>query len=266
VLLPAPMPDTAAKLIDYHCHLDLYPDFEAQFRRVAAQQIATLAVTTTPQAWRKNLELASNAPTVRVALGLHPQLAGQYPTDLALFERYLSEARYVGEVGLDAGPQYYRSYTQQKIVFESVLRLCAEAGGKILSVHSVRSHRDVLDLVERYLADTSNRVVLHWFSGSAADARRAVELGCYFSINRMMLVKRDSTLVRLLPRHRILTETDGPFTHIESRVMVPADVGHTVSLLSECLGLDLTSTVGLLKRNLITLEGEHDLLALSSPA
>lgn len=248
------MADTPAQLIDYHCHLDLYPDFDAQFRRVAAQNIATLAVTTTPQALERNLELAVNAPTVRVALGLHPQLVGRYPTDVALFERYLSQTRYVGEVGLDASPQYYGSYPQQKIAFESVVRLCADAGGKILSVHAVRSHRDVLDLVERHLAGTSNRVVLHWFSGSVAEARRASELGCYFSINRMMLLKKDTTLVRSLPRQRILTETDGPFTHFEGRSMAPADVRHTTSLLGECLALDPVTTSGLLWRNLTGLE------------
>jgi TatD DNase family protein len=249
------MPDSASDLIDYHCHLDLYPDYEAQFSQVATQRIVTLAVTTTPQAWPRNKELAAKIPSVRVALGLHPQLVGQHNNEMALFERYLSETRYVGEVGLDAGPKFYRTYDRQKAVFESVVRLCAEAGGKILSVHAVRSVRDVLEFVERHLAGTSNRVVLHWFSGSVAEARRAVELGCYFSINRMMFEKRDTALLNSLPRQRLLTETDGPFTQIEGRVAVPADVRSTVAALSECLAQDVPTTMGMLQRNLLTLEG-----------
>lgn len=252
------MSDAADELIDYHCHLDLYPDFEAQYRHVTAERITTLAVTTTPQAWPKNLELAAKSPTVRVALGMHPQLVGQQANETALFARYLPETRYVGEVGLDAGPKFYRTYEQQKVVFESVIRLCAEAGGKILSVHAVRSVRDVLELVERHLAGTSNRVVLHWYSGTAAEARRAAELGCYFSINRMMLAKADAVLVKSLPRQRILTETDGPFTQIDGRVAVPADVCSTVAALAECLALDVATTMGLLQRNLVRLESGKD--------
>lgn len=252
------MPDIASDLIDYHCHLDLYPDYEAQYRHVAARRIATLAVTTTPQAWPRNKELAANIPSVRVALGLHPQLVGQYTNEMALFERYLPETRYVGEVGLDAGPKFYRTYDRQKNVFESVVRLCAEAGGKILTVHAVRSVPDVLECVERHLAGTSNRVVLHWFSGSVAEARRAAELGCYFSINRMMLEKRDTALLNSLPRQRLLTETDGPFTQIDGRVAEPADVRHTVTALSKCLGGDVATTLKLLQHNLATLERPVD--------
>lgn len=249
------MPENEPDLIDYHCHLDLYPDYETQYRDVAAQRIATLAVTTTPQAWPRNKELAAKIPSVRVALGIHPQLVGQHSNEIALFERYLPETRFVGEVGLDAGPKFYRTYDRQKVVFESVVRLCAEAGRKILSVHAVRSVRDVLEFVERHLAGTSNRVVLHWFSGSVAEARRAVDLGCFFSINRMMLEKRDTLLLSSLPRHRLLTETDGPFTQIEGRVAVPADVRSTVAALSECLVQNVPTTMEMLRRNLHTLEG-----------
>jgi TatD DNase family protein len=251
------MLDTAPFLIDYHCHLDLYPDYEVQYRRVADQRIATLAVTTTPQAWPRNQELAARFPSVRVALGIHPQLVGQLTNEVALFERYLPESRYIGEVGLDAGPKFYHTYGRQKAVFESVVRLCAEAGGKILSVHAVRSVRDVLGFVERHLAGTSNRVVLHWFSGNVSEARWAAELGCYFSINRMML-ERNTALVRSLPRQRLLTETDGPFTQIDGRVAVPADVRLTVTELSECLAQDVTSTMLLLHRNLARLEHAID--------
>lgn len=251
------MPDNERDLIDYHCHLDLFPDYEAQYRRVSSQGIATLAVTTTPRAWPKNLELANSAPTVRVALGLHPQMVGQFADEIALFERYLADTRYVGEVGLDAGPRFYRTYESQKVVFESVVRLCAEAGGKILSVHAVRSVRDVLGFVERHLAGTTNRVVLHWFTGSISEARRASELGCYFSINRMMLGKRD--ILSALPRQRLLTETDGPFTEVDGHPATPADVHATVTALSQCLALDYSTTIKLLQSNLIALEAGTDL-------
>ena len=40
------------------------------------------------------------------------------------------ETRYVGEVGIDAGPRYYRSIELQKQIFEHVLKACDRAGAK----------------------------------------------------------------------------------------------------------------------------------------
>jgi TatD DNase family protein len=249
------MPETEPLLIDYHCHLDLYPNFEEQFLNCTVNRIATLAVTTTPLAWPKNKELAATSPMVRVGLGIHPHMVGLHPSELALFEKYLPETRFVGEVGLDAGPAYYKTYGQQKVVFERIIRLCAQSSGKILSVHAVRSARDVLNLVEVHLAGTKNRVVLHWFSGSEAEARRAVELGCYFSINGAMLLKPTSTaLIDKIPRQRLLTETDGPFTKTASRPTEPRDVFQTTEHLAKLLGLNNEKTRTMLRSNLATLE------------
>lgn len=52
---------------------------------------------------------------------------------------------------------------------------------------SIRAAKAVLDHIEAYLPPTKGKVVLHWFTGSKADATRALELGCYFSINAAML-------------------------------------------------------------------------------
>ena len=36
--------------VDFHCHLDLYPDFEVAIAKAEAARIYTLTVTTTPKA------------------------------------------------------------------------------------------------------------------------------------------------------------------------------------------------------------------------
>ena len=66
-----------------------------------------------------------------------------------------------------------------------------------------------------------------------AEARRAVELGCYFSINSDMLLK-DATrsLIATIPLDRILTETDGPFTSTASRPSQPADVSRVIGSMA----------------------------------
>jgi TatD DNase family protein len=249
------MEQPVPQFIDYHCHLDLYPDYEKQFAACSLNKIATLAVTTTPRAWPQNKQLAEDSSLVRVGLGIHPQLVAQFPNELATFEKYLPETRYVGEIGLDAGPAYYKSYPQQKVIFERIIRLCAQTGGKILSVHCVRAAKDILNLIEAHLAGTTNKVVLHWFSGSDSEARRAVNLGCYFSVNQPMLAKPTAAkLLANIPNQRLLTETDGPFTKAGSRPALPSDVRQTTELLATVLGLNTEVTQNLLLTNLAKLE------------
>lgn len=211
--------------VDFHCHLDLYPDHRAAIARAESARIYTLTVTTTPRAWARNHELTRHTRYVRAALGLHPQLVAERAAELPLWERHLPETRYVGEVGLDAGPRFYRSLDAQKQVFRTVLETCAAAGGKILTVHSVRSAPAVLDMIDEHLPRDRGVVVLHWFTGSKSEARRGVDLGCYFSVNaEMCRSDRGRALVAALPLDRILTETDGPFTQIDGRPAEPADV------------------------------------------
>lgn len=238
-------------LIDFHCHLDLYPDHAAAVREADAAGVFTLAVTTTPKAWPRNHELARETRHVRAALGLHPQLVSSRSDEVGLWESLLPQTRYVGEVGLDAGPRFYKSLELQKAVFKQILKSCAKAGGKIITVHSVRATKAVLDQVEEYVARGSNRVVLHWFTGSKSEAVRAIELGCYFSINGSMLEsERASTVVRSLPMERILTETDGPFTEAAGRPSKPTDVAGTVQSLAHVHSVPASTLVRTMKENL----------------
>lgn len=225
---------SGAPFVDFHCHLDLYPDFPGIVAECEAAQIRTLAVTTTPRAWPYNVERLRDSRYVRAALGIHPQLAAKEKGSLKLFERYLPEARYIGEIGLDASPAHYKTLDLQKKYFEHILRVCAEYGGKILTIHSVRAARTVLDLLEATVLPGSAGVVLHWFTGTRADLRRAAELGCYFSVNATMLrAGRTKALVAEIPLDRLLTETDGPFTEIEGRKSRPTDIERAVVRLSE---------------------------------
>ncbi|ALC14664.1 Qat anti-phage system TatD family nuclease QatD [Sphingopyxis sp. 113P3] len=212
-------------LVDFHCHLDLYPDHAAVVERCERDGIFTLSVTTTPKAWFRNHELTSATRHVRTALGLHPQLVASRATEIGLWEDLLPRTRYVGEVGLDAGPRFYKSFDAQRQVFARVLSLCAAAGNKIVTTHSVRATKAVLDMIEQYMPPPRGRVVLHWFTGTVAEAKRAVDLGCYFSVNAEMIAnEKRAAITKTLPLERILTETDGPFTQTDARPTMPSDV------------------------------------------
>jgi len=238
-------------LVDFHCHLDLYPDHAIAVRESEAAGVFTLAVTTTPRAWPRNNELATATRFVRAALGLHPQLVADRADELSLWDEYLPQTRYVGEVGLDSGPQFYKSLPQQKQVFEHVLRKCATAGDKIVTVHSVRSTRAVLDHIESFMPPGKGKVVLHWFTGTGSEARRAIELGCFFSVNAAMFGNdRRDALVLSLPLDRVLTETDGPFTRTANRPTRSIDVALAVDALAKLHGLDSKVVASTVRTNL----------------
>lgn len=245
-----------AALVDFHCHLDLYPDHQGVIEQCEREAVYTLAVTTTPKAWARNHQLASATKYVRAALGLHPQLVEARASELALWKELVGETRYVGEVGLDSGPRYFRSLESQKQVFGEILDRCAELGDRIMTIHSVRSVKMVMDAIEARVPRTRGRVVMHWFTGSAAELRRAIDLGFYFSVNHAMLdTEKRSSLVAAIPIDRLLTETDGPFTQTSGRPSQPSDVSLAVVGLARMHGVEPAAMARHITANLRTLVG-----------
>lgn len=244
-------------LVDFHCHLDLYPDHPAAVERCERDGVFTLTVTTTPKAWPRNQDLASATHHVRAALGLHPQLVAGRAHEIGLWEELLPRTRYVGEVGLDASPRFYKSFEMQKEIFARVLTLCAAAGNKIVTTHSVRATKVVLDMIEQYMPPPRGRVVLHWFTGTTAEAKRAVDLGCYFSVNAEMLTnEKRAAITKAIPLHRVLTETDGPFTQIDARPATPSDVWIAVEGLARLHGIQPAELSATILRNLKSVLGK----------
>lgn len=223
-------------MIDFHCHLDLYPDAEAVADEIERRQVGVLSVTTTPAAWAGTARLAEGRPMIRTALGLHPELAGARYRELDLFDRLLPETRFVGEIGLDGSPQHLGAWEAQTKVFEHVLSVCEQAGGKVLSVHSRRAATQVLDCLERH--PDLDKVVLHWFSGTKSELRRAVKRGCWFSVGAATLAgARGRSLISEIGADRVLVETDGPFTtHKDGRPLRPWDVADVIDGLSNLWG------------------------------
>jgi TatD DNase family protein len=253
-------------LVDFHCHPDLFPDPVAAISKAEHARVYTLTVTTTPKAWPRNKELTANTRHVRAALGLHPQLVSERAAEIDLWERHLPETRYVGEVGIDLRPKYYKSLQTQRQIFERILQRCAEVGGKILTVHSVRATKLVLDLIEANLPPTRGQVVLHWFSGSKSEARRAAELNCYFSINAaMMTTDKGRSLVASIPSDRVLTETDAPFTNVQARPSQPADVIVAIERLADLHGQTPIKMTEIVEQNLRALLGHSNHVNVDRP-
>ncbi len=242
------------KLVDFHCHLDLFPNHLEILRECENLGIKTLTVTNAPRVWAQNQLFAKDCQHVRVALGLHPQLAHAYANELNLFEKYLPDTRYVGEVGLDGAPEYANTLETQRQVFRTILNLCAQSGGKILTVHSRRASREVIDLIGNHFPSSKGCTVLHWFTGTIKEALVAVEAGCYFSVNIKMLTSPQKIkLIERLPQDRILTESDGPFIKLGKSLMYPKDIEKVVEKLAPLWTTDIDSAALIIRNNLKTL-------------
>jgi TatD DNase family protein len=219
-------------VIDFHCHLDLYPNPEEIAQECVSRGVYVLSVTTTPSAWTGTKALTEGCSRVRTALGLHPQLAHERRSEIDLFAKLLSDTRYVGEVGLDGAPEFKQHWEDQVFVFSRVLLMSKEAGGRILSIHSRRAASAVLDELEPYVGHVTP--ILHWFSGNLRELKRASDLGCWFSVGPAMLKSEKGRLLAgKMPPDRMLTESDGPFGQIEGRALLPWDAQHSIFALTE---------------------------------
>jgi TatD DNase family protein len=217
-------------VIDFHCHLDLYPNPQAVRDECERQGIYVLSVTTTPSAWEGTCALAAHTKRIRTGLGLHPQLAHERVSELELFDKHLSGTRYVGEIGLDGAPEFRSHWKRQLVVFEHVLEKCRGAGGRIMSIHSRRAAGAVLDCLEKFHG--SGTPVLHWFSGNFRDLERAIKLECWFSVGPAMFASENGKkLVQRMPRERILTESDGPFAQLNGEPVMPWQVEKAIQEL-----------------------------------
>jgi TatD DNase family protein len=107
----------------------------------------------------------------------------------------------------------------------------------------------VLDCLAQY--QDAGIPILHWFTGTQTQLKRAISIGCWFSVSPAMLAtKKGKSLIKEIPKERILTETDGPFTSLNRKTLMPWDVQKAIPQLSEFWQLSSEQTNFVLLSNL----------------
>lgn len=231
--------------VDAHCHVDLLNDWQDAIHRLESRAQFTLAVTTTPKAWAVEQEFARHCKYVRIGVGLHPQVVRERMAELPLLERAIGSSRFVGEVGLDASPMHKDSFLDQLRVLRRVFSVCAEMGGRVLSLHSVRAVGPLLDLLESTNAHEGNAVIFHWFTGSRTELERALSMGAIISVNADMLrtAKGRSHALAAGPK-RTLTESDAPFTKMHPLIDGVPSMESAICALADCWGVSVPVAAG----------------------
>lgn len=219
-------------MIDLHCHLDLYPDPKKIAEECERRGIYVLSVTNAPSAWVGTKALTVGCKRIRTALGLHPEIAHQRLGELPQFDANLEEADYIGEIGLDGGSANGAYWREQVKAFSYILKSCRLERRRPMSIHSRGAADEVLHMLDRYAGD--NPTILHWFSGSDRELRRAIDMDCWFSVGPAMLRSQAGRRrVTMMPSNRVLTETDGPFGRYRKRPLMPWESSLVINDLIE---------------------------------
>ena len=194
--------------IDAHAHID------AAIDRTEIRNLGALVMAVTRTLDEGDIATRRDDGMVIWGVGCHPGLKNaQNAFDAYRFQELLTRTAFAGELGLD-GKSRVPMDEQVETLFEAfdVLRQTP----RLTSLHSYAATGQLLEVLE---AGSPPGIILHWWLGDTQQTRRAVDLGCYFSVNASSVRRKD--VLAGIPCDRLLTETDHPFGDRRSRPRRP---------------------------------------------
>src|SRR3954451_4750797 len=237
------------RLIDSHCHLNYEGLVERQDEVLEnARERGVrgfLNISTRQKEWGEVTAAANRNSDVWATVGVHPHEADAHP-DLgaaALIEgaehpRVIA----IGECGLD----YYYDKSDRKAQrerFEAHIDAARQTGLPLV-VHTRDAEDDTAQILEAAVREGGVGGVLHCFTGSAALARKGLDLGFYVSLSGIVTFKNAADLqatAKWLPADQMLVETDSPFlapVPHRGQKCEPAFVADTASFVAQLRGED----------------------------
>jgi TatD DNase family protein len=233
--------------LDAHAHFDPH-----RSPQELADAGAVLAMTLSLDEAGKVIQRSE--PLVAWGVGCHPRkLAAQKAFDPDHFAELARQSAIIGEIGLDTG--YQVPLEMQLKTLRSALSYAAHKP-RIVSLHSFNSTGLMLEELRRTPVVAP---ILHWWTGSAAETRAAVELGCFFSVHSA--VARRSIFRTQVPLERLLVESDHGWA--DPPGAIPHRVIWVEYLLSASLKMDVKEVRQLVWKNfsqVVQLTGTRELL------
>jgi TatD DNase family protein len=227
-------------LIDTHCHIDRFSDPAAIAARCERERLITVAVTNLPSHYSQGVHHVKALQYVKLALGFHPLVVGQYHRELDAFLEMLPKVEFVGEIGLDFSNEGLSTKAQQLAAFRTIAKRLAETH-KFVTLHSRGAADTVLAVLEEF---SVTNAVFHWYTGPLGVLDRAIDRGFYFSVNPSMIhSNKGRGIITRIPRNRVLTESDGPYAKIQNRPTQPSDVSVVIEFLAKHWGIGTQDTI-----------------------
>jgi TatD DNase family protein len=270
----APEP-LAVPVYDNHAHLEIEDgevglSLDEQLERAAAVGVVGVVQAGGDiDSSRWSAWAAASHPRVLAAVAIHPneapayQDAGRLDEAISVIDELAAQPRVraIGETGLDFFRTGEDGRPAQFESFEAHIAL-AKKHGIAMQIHDRDAHDAVLETLER--AGAPERTVFHCFSGDAAMARLAGERGYWLSFAGNVTFNNAQNLrdaLAVIPRERILVETDAPFltpTPHRGRPNAPYLVPVTVRFMAAELGIDVDELCAQLAANTLEVYGSFE--------
>ena len=214
-------------LVDSHAHLEgerYDADREevlARARETGVKTIVAIGSGTGPGSLDCGIKLAEQYNCIYATIGIHPHEAKLAEdadfTELEQFAKH-SKVIAVGEIGLD----YYYDHSPREVqqrVFLMQMELARAAKLPIVihcrpSQDSDNAWEDCLSLMTQHWTSSGLGGVLHCFTGTWSQAKRALDMGFLISFAGNITFPKAQQIrdaAKEVPLDRMLIETDSPF-------------------------------------------------------
>ncbi len=207
---------SAMSLIDTHCHVN-FENFAADLEAVGARWreagvVQLVHACCEPQEFASLQKIADQFPEVSISTGLHPlhvttwdpALGEQIDQQSSLDPRVVA----IGETGMDLFKA--TNIEDQAASFRSQIRTAQEHDLPLI-IHC----RDAAEVTRKILQEEGPvRGVMHCWAGTPEETQWFLDLGMHISFSGVATFKNATTVhesARIVPRERLLVETDCPF-------------------------------------------------------
>src|SRR5262245_42198964 len=210
-------------IVDSHCHLadeKFADDLSAVVSRAqdaGVSRALCILSADEPEEIARAAVVRAAWPAVLFSAAIHPHRAGAYAGRIAEAARITREAAEsssavaIGEIGLD----YHYDFAPREVqadVFAAQIAVALERDAPVV-IHTREASDDTFAVL-RDAGQGRVRGVMHCFSGTADEARRALDLGFLLSLSGILTFPKADALreiARTVPIDRLLVETDAPF-------------------------------------------------------
>jgi TatD DNase family protein len=237
-------------LIDSHCHVDdeqFDTDRDEVVQRAldaGVMQMVAIGTGEGPPDLEAGIRLAERYPSFVATVGIHPNYAHKSDNmTCARVDTLLGHPKVVavGEIGLDYHYDFAAPEVQRRFFIEQLG--IAAAHRKPIVIHTREAWDDTFAVLEEHWAPHGLPGVMHCFSGTPAEAARAMALGFYISFGGILTFPKSEEVRHAAlqtPLDRLLVETDAPYlapVPKRGKRNEPAFVVHTARRLAELKGL-----------------------------
>ncbi|MCE5294625.1 MAG: TatD family hydrolase [Chlamydiales bacterium] len=235
--------------IDAHAHLTYAEatDVESLLAKAASAGVGSIInVCTNLGDLERGLALVKTSSAVAVynAAALTPHDAGK--DDEAFFAEIVKRAESkelvaIGEIGLD----YHYNFAPKDVqiaTFKKYLVLARQHALPIV-IHCREAFDDLVRVIDETAPDIA--VMLHCFTGTVDEAKRAVDRGWYVSMSGIVTFPKSTALqdvAKVVPDNLLLIETDSPYLApqgFRGQKNEPANIVHTAQFVANLRGMSV---------------------------